>query len=50
MSIQKKVTGTLSPSGGSCLYTCAHWRRKEPELNADNCKVEAVVELDNEQF
>lgn len=50
MSIQKKVTGTLSPSGGSCLYTCAHWRRKEPELNADNCKVEAVVELDNAQF
>lgn len=45
-----KTKGTLSESGGSVLRTCAAWRRKEPELEAAECKIEAVVELDNYQF
>lgn len=45
-----KTKGTLSESGGSVLRTCAAWRRKEPELQAAECKIEAVVELDNYQF
>lgn len=45
-----KIKGTLSGSGGSVLRTCAAWRRKEPELEAAECKIEAVVELDNYQF
>lgn len=45
-----KIKGTLSESGGSVLRTCAAWRRKEPELEAAECKIEAVVELDETQF
>lgn len=32
------------------FYTSAQLRRKEPELHVDRCKVEAVVELDQDQF
>ena len=32
------------------LRTHANWQRKEPELSADECKIEAVVELDDYQF
>ena len=45
-----KIKGSLSESGGSVLRTCAAWRRKEAELEAAECKIEAVVELDNYQF
>lgn len=45
-----KTRGTLSKSSGSVLRTCAAWRRKEPELEASECKIEAVVELDDTQF
>ena len=32
------------------LYTSAQLMRKEPELRVDKCKIEAVVELDRNQF
>jgi hypothetical protein len=32
------------------LYTSAQLMRKEPELRVDKCKVEAVVELDSNEF
>lgn len=32
------------------LYTSAKLMRKEPEIRADRCKIEAVVELDSNQF
>lgn len=48
--LNNKIKGTLSESGGSVLRTCAAWRRKEPELEAAECKIEAVVELDETQF
>jgi hypothetical protein len=50
MPIENRTLGTLSRSGGSSLRTCAAWRRKEPELDANECKIEAVVELSDMQF
>ena len=35
---------------GIGIYTSAQLMRKEPELRVDRCKVEAVVELDRNQF
>ena len=32
------------------LYTSAKLMRKEPEIRVDRCKIEAVVELDSNQF
>jgi hypothetical protein len=32
------------------IYTSAQLMRKEPELRVDRCKIEAVVELDSEEF
>lgn len=32
------------------LYTSAQLMRKEPELRVDKCKIEAVVELDSNEF
>lgn len=50
MPAENKIMGTLSRSGGSNLRTCAAWRRKEPELDSSECKIEAVVELSDTQF
>lgn len=36
--------------GRNGLYTSAQLMRKEPELRVDKCKIEAVVELDRDQF
>ena len=50
MPSENRTLGTLSRSGGRNLRTCAAWRRKEPELDASECKIEAVVELSDMQF
>ena len=50
MPTENRILGTFSRSGGSSLRTCAAWRRKEPELDASECKIEAVVELSDMQF
>lgn len=50
MPSKNRTLGTLSRSGGSNFRTCAAWRRKESELDASECKIEAVVELSDMQF
>lgn len=49
---QRELGKQLAEMNGNVrgLYTSAKLMRKEPEIRADKCKIEAVVELDSNQF